>query len=111
MSMTSGARMIARATATRCRWPPESLAHQTLEIRIESERSRHLRDRGARLRSSYLAHLQRKGDVPPNRHVRVEGVVLKHHRHISLAGWPIVHEPIAEEHAATRRVIETGDQP
>src|SRR4029453_11060455 len=57
------------------------------------------------------AHAQRKGDVLEHGEVRVEGVVLEHHREVAVARGHVVHAPPADQHVAGGDVLEAGDHP
>ncbi len=77
-SSTFGRLTIARASATRCRWPPESCAG----LRSPYPSSRTIASassarRSPRRRLPHLLHHQPVLDVPPHRHVREERVVLE----------------------------------
>ena len=56
-----------------------------------------------------LCHLEREGDVLVHGHVRVERVVLEHHRHVPLDRVDEVHEPAADDDLARVGVLEPGD--
>jgi len=53
--------------------------------------------------------LQPEADVSPDGHVRVQRVVLEHHRHVSLAGTMIRDIVVAKPYRAIRHVLETGE--
>ena len=84
-SSTEGWNTKARASATRCCWPPES---------CEAPRSRgahlHHVERAVDLLGDRLlalaAHAQAIGDVLEHRHVRPDRVGLEHHREAALLG-------------------------
>src|SRR6266702_1168779 len=74
---TCGSRTMARPMATRWRWPPEKLAQpedlgRALDARVD-------------LRPGRAAQPHREAHVVGDRHVRIERVVLKHHRDVALA--------------------------
>ena len=92
MRKTWGSRTIARPIATRCRWPPESCARLAVEVVAEADDLRRLRDPLAASAFGTLRMLQREPDVLGNRHVRIERVVLEHHRDIALARREVVDD-------------------
>lgn len=100
---------MARPMATRWRWPPESC----LGIRSSSPSSpRSLAASSARrLRSSArdAAHLEPVGDVVEHVHVRVEGVVLEHHRNVAILGFLAGDVLVADEDAAAGDFLKPGD--
>ena len=49
----------------------------------------------------YFLHLQTKADILRNRHVWEDGVILKHHRNIALAGRQPHDGATADQHIAT----------
>ena len=82
---------MARASATRWRWPPDSAAGPAVE---EVGRARPSRRRAAPARRARpvgtLAHPEREADVLVDRHVRVEPVALEHHRDVAVLGLEVV---------------------
>ena len=84
-SSTSGLCARARATATRCCWPPDSCAGSRSSMPSSAtSRSSSLR-RCAALRAAHAAHAQRELDVLGHRHVAEQRVVLEHQAHAALA--------------------------
>ncbi len=55
------------------------------------------------------AHFQAERHVLVDRHVRVEGVILKDHGDVAIAGGDIVHESIADVNFAAAGFFQTGD--
>src|SRR5260221_14341471 len=55
------------------------------------------------------AQLQRKGNILVDREVRVQRVVLKYHRDITLGGRQVRHHAVADEHIARGGIFETRD--
>ena len=57
----------------------------------------------------HIAHAQGKADILVNRHVGVERVSLKHHRHIAVFGVHIVHQLAIHPDLALARILQTGN--
>ena len=91
-----GSRTIARPSATRCRCPPDSacgLRSSSVRMpRIAAARCTRLVD----LRFGDLPQLQRERHVLVHRHVRVERVVLEHHRDVAILGRDVVDHALAD---------------
>ena len=106
----SGSRTIARPIATRWRWPPESwprlAVQQSSSPRMSAAASHALVDLG--LRQSAAA-----GRTPcfRTRHVRVERVVLEHHRDVAVLGRHVVDDPVVRSRLAHGDLLEPGDHP
>ena len=81
-----GSRTMARPSATRCRWPPESClgfaVEQVLGFRAASSR---LADAAAISAFGTSACLRPKRQVLVDGHVRIEGVVLEDHGDVAVA--------------------------
>ena len=105
-----GSRTIARPIATRWRWPPESWAG--LRSRCCS-RSRMRAASSTFLAISSLggAQLQREAHVLAHAHVRIERVVLEHHRDVAVLGRLVVDDLVADAQLALADVLEPGDHP
>jgi hypothetical protein len=113
-------RTIARASAQRCCWPPESCPGPPLEEMPDAHARRRFLHRRGDLRRRRADHLQRERDVVEHRHVRIERVALEHHRDVAVArreqrrvGAVEVHEPVgrgleARNDAQRRRLARTG---
>jgi hypothetical protein len=86
------------------------LARRALEQRREREQLRHARDALRALSRGHAAHLQREGQVLAHREVRVERVVLEHHRDVALLRRERAHVPAADADRAARRRLEAGQQ-
>jgi hypothetical protein len=56
-----------------------------------------------------LAQHQREGHVVAHRHVRVERVVLEHHRDVALLGRHVVDHAVADADLARGDLLEAGD--
>ena len=99
---TSGSRTSARASATRCRSPPESWPGR--------RSSRFAQPTAAAARSGALpglglrdvAHLQPERDVLDHRQVREQRVRLEHHRHVAPARAERGHVPTGDHVPAPR---------
>ena len=59
----------------------------------------------------YFLGFERENDILENRHMRVEGVVLKNHGDLSNARWQFVHYLIVDENLSRARPFEAGDHP
>ena len=58
-----------------------------------------------------VLHPQREADVVANRHVRVQRVVLEHHRDVAVDGVEVVDDLAADQDLARGRVLETRHHP
>ncbi|EAU68781.1 conserved hypothetical protein [Stigmatella aurantiaca DW4/3-1] len=63
------------------------------------------------LRARRLADLQAELEVLPHGHVRIERVVLEHHRHVALLGRELVHHAAADGDGAAGDLLQAGDHP
>ena len=61
------------------------------------------------LAAGHLGHLQGKGNIPVDRHVRIERDALKDHRNVALVGRQMLHGLAIEENTTGRQPVETGD--
>ncbi len=89
--------------------PSRELPRKALEQVVKAQDPRSTRDRGIDLVLRLLGDLERKGNVLGHRHVRIEGVVLEHHRHVALDGIDEVHEPVSDHDLTCIGVFEAGD--
>ena len=89
-SSTAGSSTRARASATRCCWPPDS----SLGSRVVEADQAHVAQRiGGALARRVLGtcrHLQAVGHVLQHVHVREQRVALEHHAHVALGGPSVV---------------------
>jgi hypothetical protein len=56
-----------------------------------------------------LAQLQAERQVLPHRHMRIQRIVLEHHRDIAVLGRQVVHHPVADADLALGDVLQPGD--
>ena len=80
-----------------------------LEQMLDGEHARGLAYLGVRPPGGRLARTQAEGDVFEHRHVRVQRVVLEHHRDVALARRLVVHEAAADRDAPLVGVFQAGD--
>ena len=108
-SSTRGLFTSARASATRCCWPPESCRG----LRLSSpSRPTSLRMSSTRPRTSLAAHAaaaQAEGDVLEDRQVREERVRLEDRVHVALVGRPAADRLVAEVDRPLGRLLEAAD--
>ena len=76
----------ARASATRCRWPPESWCGIAIAKPVELHEPEQLLHARGDLGARPLPDAEREGDVLLHGHVPEERVVLEHDAHVPLAG-------------------------
>jgi hypothetical protein len=106
---TAGSCASARATATRCCWPPESCAGLALAEALERHELQQLRAALAALGRAHAAHLQRELDVLGHRHVAEQRVVLEHEADAALARRHVGDVAAAEQDAAVLDVGQAGE--
>ena len=85
------------------------LPRLAVEMVGEADDLRGLRDPLLRFLLRHFAQLQREPDVLRNRHVRIERVVLEHHRDIARAGRQVVDDTVADPNVALADLLEAGD--
>ena len=100
---------MARPTATRWRWPPESCFGPALEQLLDVEGSRGFLDALVDLVFRQLANPEPEGHVLVNGHVRVQGVILEDHRDVAIFGRNVVDELGVDIKLAFGDVLETRD--
>ena len=108
-SSTSGWLTRARASATRCCWPPESWAG----LRAANGRHLHQLQRllGPLGRVGDLAALGPEGDVVVDRQVREQRVGLEHRVDRALVGPRPGEVGVTDHHPPGRGLLEAGDHP
>ena len=108
-SSTPGRLTSARASATRCRCPPESWLglRRANAPRRTSASASPARSRRSRLGDALDA--QAVLDVLLHGHVREQRVVLEHGVDVALVGRARGDVAAVEQHAAARRALEAGD--
>ena len=109
MRKTLGVRTMARASATRWRWPPESSLGSRAEQAVELDPLGHLADDPVPLGLRHLPDLQRVADVVLDREVRIERVGLEDHRHVAIFRQHVVDAPVGDIDVALGDLLETGD--
>ena len=106
-----GSRTIARPIATRWRWPPESSAG----LRSSSSSSPSVvatsSDAAVTLGLRHMTEPQAERRDSRDGHVRVERVVLKHHREVAVLGPHVGDVVVADEDAAGGDRLEARDHP
>jgi hypothetical protein len=58
-----------------------------------------------------LGQLQREGHVLAHAHVRVEGVILEHHRDVAILGCHLVDDPVPDPQLSLGDVLQPRDHP
>ena len=111
MRKTCGWRTIARPIATRCRCPPESCFGFRSRYGVRSSIFAAQADALVHLVLRLLAQAQAERDVLVHREVRVERVVLEHHRDVALLRRQLVDDALADEELAAGDLLEAGDHP
>ena len=108
-SSTFGRLATERASATRCRWPPDSWCGLRLAELLELDQLEHLLDALVDLGLRHAFLLQAEGDVVLDRHVRKQRVGLEHHVDRAPVGRDAFHVLAVEHDAARRRLVEAGE--
>ena len=109
MRNTCGSRTMARPMATRWRWPPDSALGLRSRYWVRSSRFGRLVDPLADLVLRDAGDLQCEAHVVPDRHVRVERVVLEHHRDVAVLGRQLGDVAVADVDRAGGDVLEPGE--
>ena len=122
-SSTRGLVISARASATRCCWPPDSCGRHAVRELLELHPRQHLRGLGAALGLTDAAHLEIEGDVVEHAQMREQRIALEHHRRAALdrrhADDHLAADPdlargrrfVAGDHAQDRRLAAAADGP
>ena len=100
-SSTFGRLASARASATRCCWPPESWCGLRSANLLELDERQHLADARADLGLGHAVHLEAEGDVLGHRHMREQRIGLEHH----------VGRPLDSGGTPARSLPASGDAP
>ena len=106
---TRGRLTSARASATRCRWPPESWRGLALLVALEPDHAQRLVDAFRALLAVDLLDHQAVRDVVADRHVREQRVVLEHRVDVALERRHVRDVAAVEQDAAGGRQLEAGD--
>ena len=100
---------MARASATRWRWPPESWRGRRSSRWSISSAAATSPTLLRAVRAAHLPDPQRIADVLADRHVRIERVALEHHRDVAVARLQSRDIALADQDAACRRHFEPGE--
>ena len=111
-SSTVGRLTSARASATRCCWPPDSSQTRRRAIAGQAHQLEHRVDLPPefRLVGPGRALPEPVGDVGGDIEMREQRVVLEHHVHRPAIGRHAHHRPAADPHVPGRRLLEARDQ-
>jgi hypothetical protein len=93
------------------RLPARELAGPPVHQRADVEQRRGGLDAARDLGLGQLAAPESERQVVEHRHLRVQRVVLEHHRDVPLARRDPVHDPVADQHLAGRHRLETRQHP
>ena len=102
---------MARARATRCCWPPESCAGTSSQQVRQADARRRLANAPIDLGGLDVPGAQRKRDVVEDGQMRIQRVVLKHHRDVAPRRLELVDAAIADPDLARVERLESGEQP
>ena len=86
-------------------------ARLAVEQVLEPEQRGRLGDPLLALRLRHPLRLEREADVGAHRHVRVERVVLEHHRDVAVDRVEVVDDDVADEDLARGGLLEARDHP
>ena len=81
------------------------------QVRLEAEHLRRLADPALDLRLGRVPQLQPEGQVVRHRHVRVQRVVLEHHRDVAVLRRQVVDHPLADRDGPAGDLLQPGDGP
>src|SRR6185295_10309460 len=85
------------------------LARSSREQRADSQHLSSLFHSFVDFSSRHLSNSQRIRDVLGDSHMRIESVVLKHHRDVAMLGSYVVHSRVADEDVTRGRGFESGE--
>src|ERR1019366_4050754 len=88
--------------------PSGELPRLAIKEQLKIEDIRRLLNASADLRAWYPSDLQREAHVLRHRHVGVEGVVLEHHRDVSLLRSKVGHVPCTDADDSLVEVLQPG---
>ncbi len=80
-----------------------------IEEILEAQQARSLRDARDDLGPRRAAHLQPEGDVLAHVHVRIQGVVLEHHRDVAVLRRHVGDVLVADDHRSVRDLFQAAD--
>ena len=106
---TAGLRTSARPSATRWRWPPESCAGLRSSTRSRSSIAAASRTRASISARGVPRSVKPEREILRDRHVRIQRVVLEHHRDVAIARRHVVDDALADRKRARRDRFEPGD--
>ena len=106
---TCGFRTIARPIATRCLWPPESARGFRSRYSLEVEDLGRLEHSLSISAFETRAIFRREAHVVGDRHVRIEGVVLEHHRHVAILRSDVRDVLVTDEDGSFIDALEPAD--
>ena len=110
-SSTRGSVIAARASATRCCWPPDRLRRQAVGELGQPHLFHHRVGGLVALGLRLPAHPQRKGDVVADGQMRKQRVGLEHHRGAPLDRRQAGDVLAADHDLACGRLLVAGDHP
>ena len=102
---------MARPIATALPLPPGKRSRLLVEQFVETEDATRVAHSRVDLVLRDLLELQPERHVVEHGHVRIERVVLEHHRDVALFGRDVVDDAIVDLDRALRHRLESGDHP
>ncbi len=91
--------------------PARQRARLAIEQRLDPEQLGGLVAAAADLGSAELANPEPEGEVLPDAHLRIERVILEHHRDVALARRDVVDDPLADPDAPGTERLEAREHP